>query len=79
MAEVRDIEKHENPPADTDHVLIEKSGDRFIANGSAAGKIDVTFFKPPPFDTEEAATRASLDWAEANNVPVVYVRGIRAA
>ncbi len=76
MAEVRDIKAHENPPENTDHVLIEKAGGRFIANGSVAGKIDATFFAPPP-SIEAAAVAAAKAWAEINDVPVIYVRSSR--
>ena len=76
MVQVRDIHEHEDPPKDADWVLIERAGSRFVANGSAAGKRDATVFRPPPFDTVEAAITASRAWAEANDVPIVYVRDI---
>ena|SRR5690348_13439189 len=75
MVEVRNIQKNEQPPKDTDYVLIEKTpSGRFMANGSAAA--NGLFFKPPPFDTVEAAIAASRSWADANDVPVVYMRDI---
>jgi nicotinamidase-related amidase len=76
MAEIRYISKGEGPPKDVDCVLIEKAGNRFVANGSVAGKRDATFFTPPPFPTVEAAVDAAKAWAEAHGVPIVYVRDI---
>lgn len=76
MVEVRNIRKGEEPPKNADWVLIERAGARFVANGSAAGKRDVTFFRPPSFDTVEAAIAASCAWAEDNDVSVVYVRDV---
>ena len=39
MVEVRNIEKHEEPP-DADHALIDKAGEKFVVSGSAVGKKD---------------------------------------
>lgn len=75
MVEVRDIQTNETPPENGDWVLIEKVGTKFVANGSAAGTRDVTFFKPGTFATADDAIAASVAWAVQNEVPVVYVRG----
>ena len=77
MVEVRDIGKNEQPPEGADWVLIEQTpSGGFMANGSASGKMDATFFRPPHFDTVDAAIAAARSWADANDVPVIYVRGI---
>jgi hypothetical protein len=77
MVKVRDIGENERPPECADWVLIEQTpSGRFMANGSASGKMDATFFRPPSFDTVDAAIAASRAWAEANDVPVIYVRDI---
>jgi hypothetical protein len=77
MVEVQNIGKGERPPEGADWVLIEKApSGRFVANGSVAGTGDAVFFRPPPFDTVEAAIAVSRSWAEANDVPTIYVRNI---
>jgi hypothetical protein len=77
MVEVRDIGINETAP-DADCVVIERAGGgRFRANGSVAGKANASFWTPPNFDSIEAAIQASITWATANDVPVVYVKGIR--
>jgi hypothetical protein len=74
MVEIRDITTDEQPPAGADWVLIERTGERYVANGSAAGKREATFYTPAPFDALDTAIKASSTWAEINDVPVIYVR-----
>jgi len=77
MVDVRDITHSEQPPENADCVVIDPTpGGKFVANGSASGKKSATFFKPPAFATLQQAIAASRQWAEENDVPVVYVRGI---
>lgn len=75
MAEIRDITPDEAPSPDQDHVLIaEGPGGKFVANGSAAGRMDATFWTPAPFDTLEAAIASAQAWASQNDVPHIFVR-----
>lgn len=77
MVEVRDIGGSDKPPADANCVVIEKAGDRYVANGFSPRKRSGTFFSPPSFKALEAAISASVDWAGQHDVPIVYVKGIR--
>ncbi|CAO4134733.1 hypothetical protein [Methylorubrum extorquens] len=75
MAEIRDIAPDESPSSDQDHVLIVPgAGGKFVANGSASGRMDATFWTPPPFDTLEAAIASAQAWASQNDVPHIFLR-----
>lgn len=76
MVQVRNIAAHETPPSNVDHVFIERTGNKYTANGSVAHAKSGTFWTPPPFDTVDAAISASVGWAEQNDVTVVYVRAV---
>jgi hypothetical protein len=76
MVEVREIEKREIPPEDI-CIVIEKAGGRFVANGFNPGKRSGSFYAPPAFKTLKAAISASVEWATRNNVPIVYLKGVR--
>jgi len=77
MAEIRDIGRSDKPPEDADCVVIEKAGGRFVVNGFSPQKRSGTFFAPPSFETLDAAIAAAVAWATANNVAIVYVKGLR--
>ena len=77
MIEVRGIEATESPPRGADWVLVEiTSAGNFVANGvvAHANARGATFFTPPPFESLEAALRASEAWASENCVTAIYVR-----
>jgi hypothetical protein len=75
MAEIRDIAPHESPSPDQDHVLIvPNAGGKFVANGSASGRMDATFWTPAPFDTLAAAIASAQAWAGKNDVPHIFIR-----
>jgi hypothetical protein len=62
IVEVRDIQSTETPPENADWVLVEKAGEKFVANGSASGINGATFYKPAAFDTVDDAIKSSLAW-----------------
>jgi hypothetical protein len=70
MAEVCNLARDENVPAYAPSVIIERAGIRFKVTGFSPGYV------PDPFDSFDEALRVSTEWAEANNVPVVYIRDI---
>ena len=58
-------------------MVIERAGDKFIARSSPSGKKSSdAAFRPQPFATLQEATSASRAWAQANDIPVVYLRDI---
>jgi hypothetical protein len=76
MVEIREIPNDELPPEDVDCVLIEKSGSKFVAKGSVGAPRSPTFYTPPAFPALEAAIEASMSWADLNDVPVIYIKGL---
>jgi hypothetical protein len=77
MTETRKIGKGQQPPRDTDQFLIDRVGTHSVVNGSAiTGSKDAIYFLPPPYGTVEAAISAANAWAEANDVPIIYLRDI---
>lgn len=70
MVEVRNLARDESVPAYAPSVIIERAGIRFNVTGFSPGYV------PNPFDSFDEALHVSRAWAEANDVPVVYIRDI---
>lgn len=75
MAEIRRISAKHVLPDDQDWVLIEPIvGGGFVANGSARQGKAVVYYTPATFKSENSAIMYARIWADANGVPVIYVR-----
>ena len=76
--EVRQLAKHENPPQDLDHLLIEQTPNgRFSVIGIVEHPGSATFLTTDSFDTLDDAASWASDWARSHNVGVIYVKAGR--
>jgi hypothetical protein len=76
MVVIHHIRVNDAPGGDT-WVLIEFDGERFVANGFKPDHDQIgIYWTPAAFDTLYEAIAASIDWASANGVPLVYVKDV---
>ena len=78
MAQICELKAAE-PVQQPDHILIVKHDDgTFEVSGTAgAGRPDVRFLTPAPFDDKDEALDCAETFAAAYALPVIYVKGFR--
>jgi hypothetical protein len=75
LVEFRQIEQSATLPFNADWVLIERARGKVAAKGSLAGGRSATF-GPALFADLQSAMGASKVWAQENNVPIIYMKGV---
>ncbi|ETR79118.1 hypothetical protein X566_13655 [Afipia sp. P52-10] len=76
MANVRELRPTEAVPS-LNHVLVVKlTAGLFEVSGTAgAGRPDARFLKPSTFDDQQSALQCARDFATANAISTIHVKG----